>query len=93
MLCYCCIVYLIVHLYSTRYIFYMSRRNTTFLSKVGETGVGEQGISRPSTGVLSICEVEKLSLLPLIVWTNNACMKCKFIQLGTSSPLFYLGEG
>ena len=52
MLCYCCVVYLVGHLYSKRYIelFFMSRRNTTFLSKVGEmgvgeTGVGEQGIS------------------------------------------------
>ena len=46
MLCYCCIVYLIVHLYSKRYIelFFMSRRNTTFLSKVGEMGVGEMGV-------------------------------------------------
>ena len=53
MLCCRCVVYLVVHLYSKRYIelFFMSRRNTTFLSKVGEmgvgeTGVGEQGISR-----------------------------------------------
>jgi len=42
------IVYLVGYLYSKRYIelFFMSRRNTTFLSKVGETGVGEHGISR-----------------------------------------------
>ena len=50
---YCCIVYLVVHLYSKHCIelFFTSRRNTTFSSKVGktgvgETGVGEQGISR-----------------------------------------------
>ena len=45
MLCYCCIVYLVDHL---RYIelFFMSRRNTTVLSKVGEMGVGKQGISQ-----------------------------------------------
>ena len=46
--CYCCIVYLILHLYSKHYIkliFFMSRRNSTFWSKEGETGVGEQGIS------------------------------------------------
>ena len=48
LLCCCCVVYLVVHLYSKHYIelFFMSRQNTTFSSKVGETGVGEQGIFR-----------------------------------------------
>ena len=48
MLCYCCIVYLIVYLYSKRYIelFFMSRRNTTFSSKVGKTGVGKTGVGK-----------------------------------------------
>ena len=36
-----------------RAVFFMSRRNATFWSKVGETGVGEQGISRL---FLSDCE-------------------------------------
>ena len=56
MLCYCWVIHLVVHLYSKHYIelFFMSRRNTTFSSKVGaemgvgETGVGEQEISHTS---------------------------------------------
>ena len=40
------VIFLIVHLYSKHYIklFFTSRRNTTFSSKVGETGVGETGV-------------------------------------------------
>ena len=57
MLCYCCIVYSIVYLYSIRYIelfffcFVFLRIGETLLSSkvgkkgVGKTGVGEQGIS------------------------------------------------
>ena len=63
MLCYCCIVQLIVHLYSQHYIelVFMSRRNTTFWSKVGETGVGEMGVGEQGIshqcilGLLSHC--------------------------------------
>ena len=37
-----------------RAVFFMSRRNATFLSKVGETGVGEQEISPLPFGECSI---------------------------------------
>ena len=52
MFCYCCIVYLILHLYShiELFFFFTSRQNTTFWSKVGETGVGETGVGETGVG-------------------------------------------
>ena len=73
MLCYCCVVYLAVHLYSKCYIelFFTSRRNTTFSSKVGETGVGEQGIS-PKT-VLFTQDGVVANLQQLFVFRQTVC--------------------